>query len=131
MYRRPASVTIIGGLLAIAGFVGMLGILWAYTPADENSPVEALRHPDNRVAIVNAVDGLIIFVSGVNILKGRNWARWLYTLICVAALVLDLVFLREGRLFFVIIGNFVRCIFVMLLFTEESNDYFSASDRDR
>lgn len=120
----------VGWILAIAGFLLMLRVLWMYNPPDENSPIEAIRHPDNIPAIVTGLAGLFSFVCGVNIVKGRDWARWLYTSACVFALFGEIFFPVEPG-YVAVFGNMVRGFFLLLLFLPSSNRYFAAPEVKR
>ena len=61
--KRPAEVSIIGWLFIGVGVAGL-----AY---------QILRFPRDVWTLLISLVGVIAVVSGVFLLKGRNWARWL------------------------------------------------------
>jgi hypothetical protein len=117
-------------MLAIGGFLLMLRTLWTFTPPDENSTLESVRNPDNVPAIAGAITGLFAFVCGVNIAKGRDWARWLYTVYCVILLILD-VFYPLLPWYQLLFSNFVRVLFLFLIFLPSSSRYIATPERKR
>lgn len=64
--KRPLSVTIVGCVFVAAGLVGL-----AYHVPEFNS------QPFHSELIWAALVRLLAVVSGVYILRGRDWARWL------------------------------------------------------
>ena len=67
MRRRPLSITIIGWLFVGAG---MIGLVYHATEFKTQRPVE---YELIWVCIVR----LLAILSGVFLLRGSNWARWL------------------------------------------------------
>jgi uncharacterized membrane protein len=67
MNKRPLIVTIIGWLLIVVGVAGL-----AY-----HAKELSFRQPIQFENVAILVLRLIAIVSGVFLLKGRNWARWL------------------------------------------------------
>jgi hypothetical protein len=132
MRKRPGAVEFVAWVLALVSVYVMVKALWAYNPPDENSPVETVRHPDNTGAIEVGIFAILFFVSGVNIAKGRNWARWLYVATCLARLSLEVVFLKDPvKWYYVVSANICRALFLLLLFLPSSNEYFRAPEERR
>jgi hypothetical protein len=67
MAKRPPSVTVVSILLAAAGAVGLV-----YHWKDVN-----LNHPFQNDALLVELIRLLAIISGVYMLRGCNWARWL------------------------------------------------------
>jgi hypothetical protein len=67
MNQRPLSVTLVSLLLAAAGAVG-----FAYHLSELN-----LRHPFQNDVVWVGLIRLAAIASGVYMLRGSNWARWL------------------------------------------------------
>ena len=65
--KRPRSVTVIGVLFVAIGIVGV-----AYHAAELNT--QSLFHSDAALVLLVR---LLAIVSGVFILRGADWARWL------------------------------------------------------
>jgi uncharacterized membrane protein HdeD (DUF308 family) len=61
--KRPVEVSILGWL-----FIGVGALSLAY---------HLLRNPLDASTLPISLVGVIAVVSGVFLLKGRNWARWL------------------------------------------------------
>jgi hypothetical protein len=67
MSKRPLLVTIVGCVYIAAGAIGFAYHLAEITP----------QHPFRDDAIWIELIRLIAILSGVCVLRGRNWARWL------------------------------------------------------
>jgi hypothetical protein len=67
MHKRPLTVTLIGWLLIVAGAVGIVYHL------KELGTGQPIRFENVAILLLR----LIAIVSGVFLLKGRDWARWL------------------------------------------------------
>jgi len=67
MPKRPVSVTILGCLILAAGAVGLVYHLREFK----------LQHPFENDVLWVLVLRVLAIVSGVFMLGGRNWARWL------------------------------------------------------
>jgi hypothetical protein len=127
VYRRPASITIIGGLLAVFGFLAILSALFHFSP-DEAPPGESTQFA-NMVGVVSIIDAMVSFACGIGILKGGNWARWIYTARCALFIPVDYLLLTTTthRVVPTIIFQGACIIF---LFKPEANRFFSSSDED-
>ena len=67
MTKRPPSVTVVSILLVAAGAVGLV-----YHWKEVN-----VNHPFQNDALLVEFIRLLAIVSGVYMLRGCNWARWL------------------------------------------------------
>jgi len=67
MSKRPRSITIISWLFIAVGSIGLLYHLSEWTP----------RHPIDLALVGVCLIRLLAIVSGVFMLRGSNWARWL------------------------------------------------------
>jgi hypothetical protein len=131
MYRRPNSVSIVGYLLTCFGFLAMLHEFFKFGTFEPGRWTHAYIIHEMRIEFgVSEVLAGITFLCGVFILKGANWARWLYTVISVAIPVADVILLRShfGGIIF---GIAFRFLLIVLLFLTNSNEYFTARNRDR
>ena len=72
MNKRPLSITIIGWIFIAVGGLALLFSL----PSILNTPA-ANRLADLRAHWMIPVSRMAALLSGVFILYGRNWARWL------------------------------------------------------
>jgi hypothetical protein len=133
MHIRPLSVSIVGWLVSIGGVLGILSSLKVVFLTDDSHLLTAPQHTTIS-AVVELVLSVVIFVCGVNILNGANWARWLYTGICVCLFILDLLatFVASGRpghlaLFALVRGTVVHGTAIILLFLPDSDDFFTST----
>src|SRR6267142_239637 len=67
MSKRPRSIKIISWLFIAVGSIGLLYHLSEWTP----------RHPIDLALVGVCLIRLLAIVSGVFMLRGSNWARWL------------------------------------------------------
>jgi hypothetical protein len=66
MSKRPLSVTVIGWLFVLAGFIGL-----AYHASDF-----VARRPWEYDLVLVCFVRLLAILFGVFLLRGRDWARW-------------------------------------------------------
>jgi uncharacterized membrane protein len=107
-YKRPIPVTVLSIILIVIGIIALIGGLLQIPNA---SPLE--------ISIASSVR-LIAVVSGVFMLKGQQWARWL----CIAWFVYHVI-LSIWHTRFELIAH---CVFAMIvfiiLFSPPVNAYF-------
>lgn len=125
MQKRPLAVTIIGWFLILTSLFGLFSTLTMssnplVTEVLANSPLPASVH--QAIGIASAV---VALVCGYGILKGFNWARFLY----LAAGVLGLVFnLATVPMISVIVMGIVTLgVIAFFLFRPEANAWFNRS----
>ncbi len=78
MRIKPTSVSVIGWLLIVSAVVRAL-----YLDQDRQNP-EVLKSlttkvPFSTLLMMGCLDVSALFISGVGILRGYNWARYFYT----------------------------------------------------
>ena len=126
MYGRPDSVAAIGYLLTIGGALGLLVAIFSLGYSD----LPSYLMPDNMMMGI-AIDGVasvFSIVCGFNILKGANWARWLYTGVCAALLVWDLLFLLD-KFYTLVPATIIRTLTIIFLFLPGANKFFRRRSR--
>ena len=111
MNKRPVPVVIIGGLLVLIGVTGFVVHL------NEMKPQHALEgdHPSILVA------ELVAIVSGVFLLRGANWARWLAMLWIAFHLAISLFDDSAQR---VVVHSVSLVLFAYFLFRPSAHAYF-------
>jgi hypothetical protein len=129
MRSRPLSVTVVGviliwwgvvtvwRILSIAGLAGLVAVngLWSET-----------RSSDGLLFVTLVVAAGIEFVAGVNILRGANWARMLWSVWCVFHIFLSFLLSLDKNLS---LGPMIIQFFIILfLFLPRANEYFVAGD---
>jgi TRAP-type uncharacterized transport system fused permease subunit len=123
--RRPEYLTIVGCLIATAGFIGMLYALFQLTTIEVPpwlAPEQEL-YGDVQLCVMGVLS-LLFFISGVYILQAKRWARWLYVATCVLYLGYCFVFFSENYLTLVP-STVLYLILVVFLFLPKANDYFA------
>jgi hypothetical protein len=122
MRKRPTSVTVIAWILIITGGLAIIVIPFALNSPMTKEIMNRSRLPIS-VQYFQAYAGLLVtFVSGIAILKGRNWGRLLYVLWSIIGFVITLVTmpiklaLVPGILFFIVVAFF--------LYRPKATEYF-------
>jgi len=108
MNKRPIYVTVLGYLLIVAGAVGIAYHFteFRYTPLSEYFGVLVVR--------------LIAIVSGISLLRGKDWARWLSIAWIGFHLGISIFHTKEG----IAVHAVVFAAFTVLLLLPASNRYF-------
>jgi hypothetical protein len=136
MRTRPASITVIAWILILMGGIslvtmtlminsGMIDKVMIDNPAAREligkSPI-----PISVQYAISYVGFLIMIVSGVAMLKGQNWGRWLY----VVGTALGFLFgIMTSPLKEMMIPGFVVFVVVtFFLFRPKANNYFSGTE---
>jgi len=113
MIKRPVAVTVIGWVYILTGLGGFLAHLLDFVPP------RPFQFDNVMVEIVC----LIGAVSGIYLLRGQNWARWLALAWMAFHVVLSIFHtmpqLALHAVFCVLVGYF--------LFRPDANQYFRAA----
>ena len=133
MRTRPTSITVVAWILILMGGISLItmtlmistGMIDKFT-VDNPAARELMNKSPIPVPIQYAltyVTLLIKLVSGVAILKGQNWGRWLYVVGTAAGLLIGIV---TSPLKGVMIPGLVLFVVVtVFLFLPNANQYFS------
>ena len=113
MNKCPLAVTILSWLLIV---VGLVGLVYHAKEIDFRQPLQ------NDTLWVELVRVLAI-VSGIFMLRGQNWARWL-ALVWIGFHV-AIGFLHSWQQ--VVMHALVLLVFAFFLFRPAANGYFGAS----
>lgn len=123
MNKRPTSLTIIAWILIV---IGGISIISTAVMIDNPAVMELMRKSPLPIPLQYAMNffGLLVMVvSGVGLLKGHNWARFLYVGWSAVGFVIGLATsplkaaLLPSLVFLVVVAFF--------LFRKKANDYFS------
>ena len=125
MYRRPGSITIIGGLLTVFGFLAALSALFHFSP-NEAPPGESPQFA-NVAGVATIIDAIVTFVCGIGILKGANWARWVYAVRYALFLPVDFLLLSATTVR-VMPALIFETACIVFLFLPETNRFFSREE---
>lgn len=126
MKKRPTSVTVIAWILIVTGGIGLvMNTLTMGNPMiQEMMSRTSLPIPTQYVM---AYAGLLVtVVSGIALLKGINWARFLYVGWSVIALVVGIATtpIKAG----LIPGAVVLIVIAFFLFRPKVNEYFAVAE---
>ena len=110
MNKRPLSVTIIGWLYIAVGTIGL-----AY-----HFPEIKAQHPFQSDIVWAELVRLLAIVSGVYLLRGHNWARWLTLAWIAFHVVLSAFHSLQG----LIMHSLLCAVFAYLLFRPRATRYF-------
>lgn len=111
---RPRSVTVIGWLAIIMG-TGQMIVLYIGRHA------LATHYRENGAAMFSAAFlAALILISGLVLLRGMNWARWLLVLVLGCSEIWS-VLAHKGR----VTGLLLLGVFVYYLFRPAANEFFS------
>ena len=110
MNKRPIYVTVLGYVLIAAGAVGIAYHFMEFksTPASEYLLIFVVR--------------LIAIAAGINLLRGKDWARWLSIAWIAFHLVISIFHTKEG----IAVHAVVLVVFAVLLYLPAANRYFRA-----
>lgn len=126
MKTRPKSVTIISWLLIIMGSISIVSSALTYDNPEVVRLMELSAIPITMQYIIMAVGLLIMIISGIGMLFGKNYARILYVSWTPIAIIISLLtspaktMMIPGVVFFLII--------VFFLFRSDSNIYFKTNN---
>jgi len=133
MRTRPTSITVVAWILILMGGISLItmtlvistGMVDKFT-VDNPAARELISRSPIPVPVQYAMTyiGLLItLVSGVAILKGQNWGRWLYVVGTAAGFLIGII---TSPLKGVMIPGLVLFVVVtVFLFRPSANQYFS------
>ncbi len=124
MPERPTSVTVICWFLIVFNALSIVvSAVFFIVPDAKQSTTEISDLPFAVQMAGLYAANIIGLVSGLFMLKGKNWARWLYIVGSVCGLIYSLAFTKiplmmqlPGVVFFIAI--------LILLFRYPANDFF-------
>ena len=133
MRTRPTSITVIAWILILMGGISLVTTTLMINPVMNNPAIRELMSkspvPVPVQYAMTYVALLVMLVSGVAMLKGQNWGRWLYVVGTALSFLIGIV---TSPLKGAMIPGFV--VFVMVtffLFCPKANTYFSDQESAR
>lgn len=123
MKKRPTSISVIAWILIVMG-----GISLITTTVMINNPMarELMGKSPIPISLQYAMSYLgllIMIVSGIGMLKGRNWARFLYVIWSIAAFLIGIT--TSPMKAAMIPGLVVFLVVVFFIFRPKANAFFS------
>ena len=126
MNSRPKSVTIISWLLIIMASISIVSSALTYNNPDVVKLMELSAIPITMQYMIMAVGLLIMIISGIGMLYGKNYARILYVSWTPIAIIISL--LTSPAITMMIPSIVFFLIIVFFLFRTESNIYFKKNN---
>jgi hypothetical protein len=130
MRTRPTSITVIAWILILMSGISLVTTTLMIDKVMDNPAARELISksliPVPVQYAVTYVGLLIMLVSGVAILKGQNWGRWLYVVGTAAGFLIGIMTspLKEAM----IPGFVVFVVLTFFLFRPKANNYFSDAE---
>ena len=136
MRTRPPSITVIAWILILMGGISLVTMTFVINNAmidkvmiDNPAARELLSRSPIPVPVQYAMTYaglLVMLVSGVAVLKGQNWGRWLYVIGTAAGFLIGIITspLKEAM----IPGFVVLVVVTFFLFRPNANKYFSDTE---
>jgi len=123
MGKRPTSVTVVAWILIVSG-----GISLITTTAMINNPTALDLMSKSPLPIpvqyaISYIGMFVMVVSGIVMLKGHNWGRFLYVVWTVIGFLIGIV--TSPMRAAMIPGLVIFLIFAFFLFRPNANEYFS------
>lgn len=125
MQKRPLAVTIIGWFLIVTSLFTLFSTLsMSSNPMVEEmlakSPLPASVHQ-----AIGLASGVIALVCGYGILRGFNWARFLYLAAGVVGLLFNLV--TVPMITIIVMGIVMLAVIAFFLFRPDASAWFNRS----
>ena len=123
MKERPTSITVIAWILIVMGGISILSTTMYLNNPIAKEIMEKSPIPANVQYVMMYVGLIITIVSGIAMLKGHNWARFLYVIWSIVGFVIGIATspmkttIIPGLIFFLVIAFF--------LFRPIANNYFA------
>jgi hypothetical protein len=120
--KRPVSLSILGWFIVVTNAIALL--VWPWTLHNPSAQAVFARSmmPLPVMLAVSIASQALCLVAGVGILKGRAWARTLYTVITLATLAFSLV--TSPFKIMLLPGAVLAALFLYLLYRPAATAYF-------
>jgi len=124
--KRPTSISVIAWYLIVISAISLVAI-----PMSLNNPMARELMAQNPIPVplqfvMMFVGLLITIVSGIALLKGQNWARFLYVGWSAIGTVIGI--LTSPMKAAMIPGLVIFAVITFFLFRPKANEYFSAKE---
>ncbi|RRW39870.1 hypothetical protein EGJ52_23445 [Pseudomonas luteola] len=122
MHKRPTSITVIAWILIV---IGVISAISTVVMTDNPMIVDLMKKSPIPIPLqytITTIGLLIIIVSGIAMLNGRNWARFLYVIWSTAGLLINLSTSPEKATLFPAL--IFLAIVTIFLFRPKANKFF-------
>jgi len=132
MYRRPEGVMAIGILCIIFGAISCLGMLLMINNSDllPSWMASDQKEKYNILMVVGSCDSLVTLLCGIFMLKGENWARWVFVIEAAISTAV-LAYISSDNLAPLVTTFGFRAICAVILFLPSANEYYGSRRRGR
>lgn len=123
---RPLPLTIICWLLIVLGAVGLLGpiSMWAMRDSPEmKKAIEAMPMSLETSIALAVLGSAVMVVSGIAMMRGANWGRWLYVVYSVLAIAYGMYL--QGMTIAALPGVVITAVIFVILFLPASSRYLT------
>ena len=125
MKKRPTSITVIAWILIVTGVISLITTTIGFFNPMVKELMSRSSIPIPAQYIMSFVGLLITLISGIAMLKGNNWARFLYVIYAIISFV---IFFATSPMKAALIPGFIFFLVVaFLLFRPKANNYFTGS----
>jgi hypothetical protein len=121
--RRPTSITIISWILIVLSVAGLVGTFITMKSSDYDTTLAMGHLPVAFLNVYQLVCGAVGFLSGLFMLKGAAWARWLYVGWGAFGVLVNVG--NFGFSLFVLPGLVIYVLLTAILLRKNSSDFFS------
>ena len=126
MQQRPTSVTVIAWILIALGGISLISSILAI---NDPKAKELMGHSPIPIwaQFIHLYLGILIgLISGMALLKGLNWARFLYLIFTIIGFVIGFAFSTVKLA--MIPGAILSAVIIFFLFRPRVNDYFAGRE---
>lgn len=116
MKKRPIAVTIVSLVFILIGAGGLVRGIWSWASGVRGG---ITNHELIDIALVS-ISGILALVSGLFMLRGANWARWL----CLVWMALHVVISIGHEMSKVVVHSIMLVILLVVLLWPNANAYF-------
>jgi NAD/NADP transhydrogenase beta subunit len=122
--KRPTSITVVAWFLIVIGVLSLISSTIAFM--SQNPMVEEMMSknpiPIPMQHLLSFAGLTVSIVSGIWILKGQNWARFLYFFWSVITITIGIF--TAPNIMMMIPGLVIFAVLAFILFLSKASDYF-------
>jgi uncharacterized membrane protein YagU involved in acid resistance len=125
MKKQPTSITVIAWILIVIGVISLITTTIGLNNPMVKEVMSRSSIPIPAQYIMNYVGLLITLISGIAMLKGKNWARLLYVIYSIISIVIG--FATSPMKAALVSGCIIFLVVVFFLFRPKAKNYFTGS----
>lgn len=125
MKKRPTSITVIAWILIVSGVLTAISSTISLNNPMVKEILSRSLLPLQVQYVMMYVGMIITVISGISILKGQNWSRYLYVIWSIIGFAIGIT--TSPMKVAMIPGIAVFLVFAFFLFRPKANEYFLPS----